>query len=308
MFYAFIIVLVIAIGLATGLYFQMKASHGQAVEQQKLLNDYQFKVDEQEKLLNDYRKLEQSYDNVGEGYDQALQNYEKLEEDFKKATSVNEALQQRCNSLQAELDATKDTIQKKSETTRLVVKQMLADAKASGDVRALPLIYKLIDMDDMQADLPPIERTDNILVAKVSDEAIKLSGVDKAQHAKFEYNVAPDAAATMLSTNLQKAVRSLTHLLDNALKFTTEGSVRLNVDVDMEKMQALFKVTDTGTGIAAEDAEKVFEPYVKLNQFFGGQGIGLTVARNIARRLGGDLVLDTAFEGPGARFVLTLPI
>ena len=41
MFYAFIIVLVIAIGLATGLYFQMKASHGQAVEQQKLLNDYQ---------------------------------------------------------------------------------------------------------------------------------------------------------------------------------------------------------------------------------------------------------------------------
>lgn len=308
MFYAFIIVLVIAIGLATGLYFQMKASHGQAVEQQKLLNDYQFKVDEQEKLLNDYRKLEQSYDNVGEGYDQALQNYEKLEEDFKKATSVNEALQQRCNSLQAELDATKDTIQKKSETTRLVVKQMLADAKASGDVRALPLIYKLIDMDDMQADLPPIERTDNILVAKVSDEAIMLSGVDKAQHAKFEYNVAPDAAATMLSTNLQKAVRSLTHLLDNALKFTSEGTITLNVSVDMDNLLVIYAVEDTGTGVDAADAERIFEPYTKLNQFFEGQGVGLTVARNLARRLGGNLVLDTEHTGTGSRFVLSLPM
>ena len=67
-------------------------------------------------------------------------------------------------------------------------------------------------------------------------------------------------------------------------------------------------MTDTGSGIAADDAERIFEPYVKLNQFFGGQGIGLTVARNIARRLSGDLVLDTTAEGPGASFVLTLPL
>ena len=43
-------------------------------------------------------------------------------------------------------------------------------------------------------------------------------------------------------------------------------------------------------------------------QFFDGQGVGLTVARNIARRLGGDVVLDTTKETPGARFVLSLPI
>ena len=159
-----------------------------------------------------------------------------------------------------------------------------------------------------QADLPPFEPTDNIMVSQIADEAVRLTGIAAVDYIKFEQVVDPSAAATMIHTNLNKAARALTHLLDNALKFTTEGSVTLNVDVDMEKMQALFKVTDTGTGIAAEDAEKVFEPYVKLNQFFGGQGIGLTVARNIARRLGGDLLLDTAFEGPGARFVLTLPL
>ena len=112
----------------------------------------------------------------------------------------------------------------------------------------------------------------------------------------------------MLSTNLVKSVRALTHLLDNALKFTSEGTVTLKVAVDMEKMQAIYTVEDTGAGIEPSEQEHVFEPYVKLNQFFDGQGIGLTVARSIARRLDGDVILDTTYEGPGSRFVLTLPI
>jgi signal transduction histidine kinase len=103
-------------------------------------------------------------------------------------------------------------------------------------------------------------------------------------------------------------VRALTHLLDNALKFTTDGSVKLSVAVDMDKMQAVYSVEDTGSGIEPADADRIFEPYVKLNQYFDGQGIGLTVARNIARRLGGDVTLDTQYAGPGARFVLALPI
>jgi signal transduction histidine kinase len=308
MLYAFIIVLVIAIGLATGLYFQMKASHGQAEEQQKLLNDYQYKVDEQQKLLDDYRALEKNFDNIGEGYEQALLSFEKMEAEANKAKSANEALQKHCNSLQAELDALRESDQKKSETAKQVVKQMLATAKANGDIRAISMILKLTDLDDIQPDMPPIERTDNIMVAQVSDEAIKISGVEKSQFANLAYNVAPDAAATMLSTNQQKAVRALTHLLDNALKFTSEGTITLNVSVDMDKMQIIYAVEDSGTGIEAADAERIFEPYTKLNQFFDGQGIGLTVARNLARRLGGDITYDSAFAGPGSRFVLTLPM
>jgi signal transduction histidine kinase len=162
-------------------------------------------------------------------------------------------------------------------------------------------------MDDVDGQVA-IGRTDNILVSQVADEAIAASGVDKITYLKFDKQVDPVAAATMLSTNLNKSVRALSHLLDNALKFTTEGTVTLKVAVDMDKMQAIYTVEDTGAGIEEAEREHVFEPYVKLNQFFDGQGIGLTVARNIARRLGGDVVFDTAFEGPGARFVLCLPI
>ena len=78
MVYAFIIVLIIAIGLAVGLYFQLKASHGQADEQQQLLNDYQRRVDEQQKLLDDYRALEKNFHSVGEGYEQALLTFEQM--------------------------------------------------------------------------------------------------------------------------------------------------------------------------------------------------------------------------------------
>ncbi len=308
MVYAFLIVLAIAIGLGVGLYYQMKASRGQAAEQQQLLTDYQRRVDEQQKLLDDYRALEKNFDNIGEGYEQALLSFDKMEEESQKSKAAIDALQKRCDGLQRELDAEKECAQKKAEVTRNVLTAVEESAKASGDSKIMALLAKVDDMDEVAPDQEPLERTDNILVAQVADEAIKLSGIDKVQYISFSCEVAPDAAATMLSTNLKKAIRALTHLLDNAAKFTTEGGVKLLAAVDMEKMQVIYTVEDSGTGIEAADAERIFEPYVKLNQFFEGQGIGLTVARNIARRLGGDVTLDTAYSGPGARFVLTLPM
>lgn len=306
MVYAFIFVLVIAVGLAVGLYFQMKASRGQAEEQQRLLTDYQRRVDEQQKLLDDYRALEKNFDSVGEGYEQALLSFEKMEQETQKAKSANEALQKRCDGLQLELTQMKEAAQRKDEAVRQLKADIIQSAKS--DVRLAAKIGKFFDFDDLEPALPPIERTDNILVSQVAEEAVKLSGVDKAQYVGFECNVAPDAAATMMSTNLQKAVRSLTNLLENALKFTTEGTIKLDVTVDIYKMQISFAVSDTGSGIEAADAERIFEPYVKLNQFFDGQGIGLTVARNIARRLGGDVTYAPVAEGTGSQFVLTLPM
>lgn len=308
MVYAFIFVLLIAVGLGVGLYFQVKAGHAQADQQQQLLTDYQRRVDEQQKLLDDYRSLEKNFDSVGEGYEQALLSYEKMEEELQKLQKTNDSLQKRNESLNKELHALKSSAQQQADVMKQLVADVQTAAKSAADPKLTAAVARLSDVDDLQADLPPLERTDNILVAQVADEAIKASSIDQAQYLKFACNVAPDAAATMLSTNLQKAVRSLTHLLDNAQKFTTEGTVTLTASVDMDKMQVIYAVEDSGSGVAAADAERIFEPYVKLNQYFGGQGIGLTVARNLARRLGGDVTFDTAFAGPGSRFVLTLPM
>lgn len=298
---AFIIVLVLAVILGIALYYQKKASRGQATEQQQLLNDYQRRVDEQQKLLDDYRALEKNFDSVGEGYEQALLAFDKIEEDTQKMKSANEALDKRCNSLQESLTALQEANQKRMEGMEPILGQ-LYDAGET-DARFSAIAGRLTDLDDVIGNLPPLNRSDNVMVQQVADEAVRQSGVAASQYVQFQQQVAPDAAATMLSTNLRKAVRALTHLLDNALKFTSDGTITLDVTVDMEKMVADYTVTDTGSGIEAAEAEHIFEPYVKLNQFFDGQGIGLTVARNIARRLGGNLTLDTEYAGPGARFV-----
>jgi signal transduction histidine kinase len=307
MLYAFLIALAVAIVLGIAYYFELKSSKKQATEQEQLLKDYQQRVDEQQKLLDDYRALEKNFDSVGEGYEQALLAFDKMEEEQKKSKQVNEALEKRCNALQEQCTRLEQHAQKSSEVIDQALVGMREIAKQTSNAKLSALIGKISDMDDVEGQ-KAISRTDNILVSQVADEAIAASGVDNISYLKFEKEVDPVAAATMLSTNLVKAVRALTHLLENALKFTTEGSVTLKVAVDMEKMQAIYTVEDTGTGIEPAEQEHVFEPYVKLNQFFDGQGIGLAVARSIARRLDGDVVLDTTYAGPGSRFVLTLPI
>lgn len=304
---ALFIAIALVIGMAIALYFQVKASHKQADEQKQLLDDYQHRVDEQQKLLDDYRALEKNFDNVGEGYQQALEAYEKLEEENKKSKQAYETLEQQARVLQDRCTHYEEHLLKSGEVVEQALAGMRDIAKSTADAKLLALIGKISDMDDVEGQ-KAISRTDNILVAQVADEAIAASGVDKISYLQFEKQVDPVAAATMLSTNLVKAVRALTHLLDNALKFTSEGTVTLKVAVDMDKMQAIYTVEDTGAGIEEAEREHVFEPYVKLNQFFDGQGIGLAVARSIARRLDGDVVLDTTFETPGSRFILTLPI
>ena len=100
------------------------------------------------------------------------------------------------------------------------------------------------------------------------------------------------------------------NLLSNAVKYTDKGHVKLTIkeqEHDGDEVDVFFCVEDTGIGIPAEEADHVFEEFVQLDHYYDGTGIGLTVARSLARRLGGDIVLDTSYTH-GARFVMTLPL
>lgn len=304
---AILIVVAVFVGLAVAFFFQMKAARKHADLYQQLMKDYQDRINEQEKLQADYRELEKNFDNVGEGYDQALLAFEKMEEDNKKYKSANEQLDAECADLRKQCAQQQETIRKARETIGQTLEKMRDIAKANSDWKLQGLIGKITDVEDVELE-DPIQRTDNILMSQIAGEAIGISGIDKVSYLKFDLQIAPDAAATMLSTKLTKAVRALTHLLDNAMKFTPEGSVTLRVTVDMMAMKAFFTVEDNGSGIDVADAERIFEPYVKLNQYFDGQGIGLAVARGIARRLGGDVTYAPASQGVGSTFMLTLPI
>ena len=97
----------------------------------------------------------------------------------------------------------------------------------------------------------------------------------------------------------------LTKLLENAAKFTTVGNITLKVS--LEESMLHFSVVDTGPGIPPDKKEYIFERFTKLDNFVQGTGLGLTVARMIAERLGGTLTLDTEYTS-GSKFDFILPI
>ena len=102
--------------------------------------------------------------------------------------------------------------------------------------------------------------------------------------------------------------RALVQLLDNACKFrSANAESTVTFAVGMSASQLTFTVEDTGVGVPPEQSEHIFEEFVQLDKYKVGTGIGLTIARSLVRRMGGDIVLDTAYTA-GARFVMTLPL
>ena len=109
-----------------------------------------------------------------------------------------------------------------------------------------------------------------------------------------------------LTTNQIMLRRAIGTLIDNAIKNTKEGTITLKTSVLGN--QLLIAVEDTGSGIPDDEAEHIFERFVKLDAFKEGLGLGLPLCRTLINRLGGNVLLDRTFKGPGSRFVITLPI
>lgn len=111
-----------------------------------------------------------------------------------------------------------------------------------------------------------------------------------------------------IKTNKQEVEKILGNLLKNACKFTEKGTVTVNCHLDeMENDMVCFSITDTGMGIKEGEEEKIFEHFYKVDAYKEGVGLGLPLARRVARQLGGDVVLDTSYK-EGSRFILKLPV
>ena len=175
--------------------------------------------------------------------------------------------------------------------------------------RITNVVDQMLELSDASSEAL-IERKDLTDVLNIVAQAIEHSKI--ALHTRpgnpdsqvtFE-SIADETAASMtLHTNKLFAVRTLAQLLENAVKFTSEGSIKLYMERADNKIRLI--VEDTGIGIPADQAESIFEEFVQLDAFTDGTGIGLTVARSIAQRMGGDLWFDTSYT-QGARFVFEL--
>src|SRR5690606_28066964 len=122
------------------------------------------------------------------------------------------------------------------------------------------------------------------------------------------FDVQTPARPVELVTDAGKLKHILLNLLSNAVKFTPRGGIGL--ELRREGDRVIFSVRDTGQGIAPEHRERIFEPFVQVEDVLtretGGTGLGLAVARRLARFLGGDVSVESE-PGAGSTFTVWLP-
>ena len=273
-------------------------------------------LEEYRQLQEDYAHLSTMFENMGRGYEEALNLYDQAMESSRMKTDF---IQQISHEIRTPLNIL-------SGFTQLLTSGMELDEATQQEVtkgivdntqRITSLINKMLELAESGSDTP-LERNDQALAIQIAAQAAEDSGITQATHLDFDLDIAPEAETVMLTTALAPATRALVLLLDNAMKFTHPAEAAGGVNAVTEKARAVLRVTvvdgmvvftveDTGIGVPPEEAEHIFDEFVQLDKYYDGTGIGLTVARSLAHRLGGDIRLDTDYSS-GARFVYTLPL
>lgn len=198
-------------------------------------------------------------------------------------------------------------------------RESLAIINRSGE-HLLNLINDVLEMSKIEAGRTSLNCTSFDLhrLLKTLQEMFQIRA--EAKQLLLQFELAPDLPQYIISDE-GKLRQILINLLSNAVKFTSLGSVTLRAAIeslsslsdpvakadckkDIEEIAIHFAIEDTGIGIAPEEKDKLFEPFVqaaKSNQFEGGTGLGLAISRKFVQLMGGDIQL-TSTLGRGSSF------
>ncbi|WP_448664830.1 ATP-binding protein [Sphingomonas sp. CJ20] len=169
----------------------------------------------------------------------------------------------------------------------------------------------LLGLVEDLVDLQAIEREDFAIEAEpidLADVARRASGLLSVRAAQSEVRIDKPAIDESLPVTgeFRRALQVLVNLIGNAVRYSPAGGM-VWIRLERDGNRGCVIVADQGKGIAPEDQERIFAKFGRVDPSEpGGSGLGLYIARRLARAMGGDLTVDSA-PGMGARFIFTLP-
>lgn len=171
----------------------------------------------------------------------------------------------------------------------------------------LELINDLLDLSKIEAGKEELT-LERLIVEELCHECLSLVQ-EKGQKSELQLSIVIDPAVTTCIADKRRLKQILFNLINNAVKFTQEGSVTFQINKTTDFI--MFSVSDTGIGIAAKDLPNLFQPFQQLdsglNRKYEGTGLGLALSRKLARLHGGDITV-TSELGRGSCFTVCLPV
>lgn len=172
------------------------------------------------------------------------------------------------------------------------------------------IINDILDLSKVEAGKLEIEKLDVRLVDLLNEISVflNLEAIGKG----IQLNVSTVGKIPFtIKTDPTRLRQILFNIVGNAIKFTEKGKIELKVMLLPEDNSKIaFVVKDTGAGIAPEQAERLFSPFMQADvtttRRFGGTGLGLVLSKKFAMALGGDVVLSNSFLGKGSTFIISI--
>lgn len=188
-----------------------------------------------------------------------------------------------------------------------VIEKYAMDIQSAGKT-LLSIINNLLDLSKIESgkmELTPVEYS----VSSVLNDLINMTmkkATDKGL--KFNLQVSPDIPSGLWGDEI-RIRQIMLNLINNAIKYTHEGSVTVDISFDRENRKLKCRVTDTGIGIRPEDMEKLFTSFQRLeenkNRNIEGTGLGLNISKQLSEMMDGGVEVESEY-GKGTTFTATM--